>query len=102
MQVIGLANGGRCLAHFDISFPEAHPMSHPRRGFIQAGLALLGSAATARLVAGQDRRSDGVHLPGSLGRELDNVPLPDRHAPSHHPAMNARQRDLEFRNCRAF
>jgi hypothetical protein len=37
-------------------------MSHPRRGFIQAGLALLGSVATARLVAGQDRRSDGCAL----------------------------------------
>jgi hypothetical protein len=99
MQVIGLANGGLCLAYFDISFPEAHPMSHPRRGFIQAGLALLGSAATARLVAGQDRRSDGVHPPEPSGRELDMLPFPDRHAPSHHPAMNARQRDLEFRNC---
>jgi hypothetical protein len=94
MQVIGLASGGPCLAQFDISFPEAHSMSHPRRGFIQAGLALLGSAATARLVAGQDRRSDGVHPPEPSGREM-----PDPHAPSHHPAMNARQRDLEFRNC---
>ncbi len=74
-------------------------MSHPRRGFIQAGLALLGSAATARLVAGQDRRSDGVHPPEPSGRELDMLLLRDRHAPSHHPAMNARQRDLEFRNC---
>jgi len=94
MQVIGLANGGLCLAHFDICFPEAHPMSHPRRGFIQAGLALLGSAATARLVAGQDRRSDGVHPPEPSGREMPEPP-----APSHHPVMNARQRDLEFRNC---
>lgn len=74
-------------------------MSHPRRGFIQAGLALLGSAATARLVAGQDRRKGGVHPPEPSGRELDIIPLRDRNATSHRPAMSAIQRDAQFRSC---
>jgi len=88
-----------CRAHFDISFLEAHPMNLPRRGFVQAGLALLGSTATARLVAGQNRRNDGVHPPEPSGHELDIIPLRDRNASSHGPAMNAGQRDAQFRSC---
>jgi len=74
-------------------------MRFPRRDFVQAGLALLGSAAAARLVAAQDRPRNSVHPPDPSGHELDIVTLRDRHASGPQPAMNARQRDHEFRNC---
>jgi hypothetical protein len=83
----------------DIPSLEAPIMRFPRRGFVQAVLALLGSAATARLVAAQDRSRNSIHPPDPSGHELDIGPLRDRHASGPQPAMNARQRDLEFRNC---
>jgi len=42
-------------------------MRFPRRDFVQAGLALLGSAAAARLVAAQDRPRNSVHPPDPSG-----------------------------------
>jgi hypothetical protein len=74
-------------------------MRFPRRGFVQAGLALLGSASAARLVAGQDRPRNTVHPPDPAGRELDMILLRDSHVSGPQPTMNARQRDHDFRNC---
>jgi hypothetical protein len=81
----------------DISQVEVRPMHLPRSDFFRAGFALVVSALTARLSAGQDRRPNSIHPPEPSGHELD-VPLArDRH-PSNPSARDTRQRDMDFRN----
>lgn len=72
-------------------------MALPRRGFVLAGLNLAGSAVT-QLLMGQDRSRPSVHPPDPSGHELDILSSREG-TPRPRPAMNARQRDAQFRSC---
>lgn len=74
-------------------------MNLPRRRFFRDGLTLVGSALMAPVLIAQDRSRGSVHPPEPSGHEFDLPVARDGHTSGPRPAMNASQRDADFRSC---